>query len=190
MSIDLFSRRGIKLLRPKYLATLIFVAIALFSIVHDKFLEKRRAEAGYVRVTHVHDGDTVNVIIGNREERVRLIGIDAPELTQEPWGRKAKGKLQELIGKTNKTVRLEMDVEERDKYGRLLSYLWTKDGRLINEEMVRRGYAFVYTIPPNVKYVERLQEAQKTAQKKKVGLWAKDGLGESPSAYRKKHPRY
>lgn len=190
MSLDIQRKRSNYISRPGSIATIIFLIVAIFTILQDKLLERKVTEDGFVKVTAVHDGDTVSIMINKREERVRLIGIDAPELGQEPWGERAKRKLQDIIRKTDRIVRVEFDIEERDKYGRLLAYLWTKDGRLINEEMVRSGHAFLYTIPPNVRYVERLKEAQEIASKKKIGLWRGDGIGERPSHYRKTHPRY
>jgi micrococcal nuclease len=183
-------RKGRRLSLPKALALIVFLVLALVTILQDKFVSRTTAgNGGFVRVTSVHDGDTISVMFGNREERVRLIGIDAPELGQKPWGMKAKRKLQEMIRNSDRSVRVEMDVEERDKYGRLLAYLWTKDGRLINEEMLKAGYAFLYTIPPNVRYVERLRRAQEMAVQKKKGVWGEKGLDERPSDYRKTHLR-
>lgn len=199
MNIDIGNKRRVYISRPKSVVIIIFLILALFTILQDKLQKKNESRnqglseattGGFLKVTKVHDGDTLSVLIGNREEKIRLIGIDAPELGQEPWGRKAKRKLQDIIRKTDKTVRIELDVDERDKYGRLLAYLWTKDGRLVNEEMVRSGYALLYTIPPNVKYVDRLRKAQEMASKKKVGIWGEKGLEERPSDYRKAHPRY
>lgn len=199
MNIDIGKKRRGYISRPKSVVIIIFLILALFTILQDKLQKKNESRnqglseattGEFLKVTKVHDGDTLSVLIGNREEKIRLIGIDAPELGQEPWGRKAKRKLQDIIRKTDKTVRIELDVDERDKYGRLLAYLWTKDGRLVNEEMVRSGYALLYTIPPNVKYVDRLRKAQERASKKKVGIWGEKGLEERPSDYRKAHPRY
>lgn len=197
MNINISSRRGY-ISRPKSVVIIIFLIIAFFTILQDKLQKKDSSRnqglsgattGEFLKVMAVHDGDTLSILIGNREEKIRLIGIDAPELGQEPWGKKAKKKLQDIIRKTDKTVRIELDVEERDKYGRLLAYLWTKDGRLVNEEMVRSGYALLYTIPPNVKHVDRLRKAQDIASKKKVGIWSEEGLSERPSDYRRAHPR-
>ena len=140
------------------------------------------------RVVRVHDGDTVSVMIGRKRERVRLIGIDAPELGQVPWGRKAKKHLEELLDRSGWTVELEPDVEKRDKYGRLLAYLWTKDGRLINLEMINHGYAVLFTFPPNVKHVKELTEGQRRARELGLGIWGRDGLKEAPVDYRRRHP--
>lgn len=147
------------------------------------------------RVTEVHDGDTISIRTRSfagvplKIERVRLIGIDTSELKQEPWGRKAKKHLKEIISVSDWVVSVEMDVEERDKYGRLLAYLWDKNGVLINERMIEDGYAVLYTIPPNVKHSARFVEAQKKAQQRKIGIWGKRGLKKSPSEWRKEHPR-
>lgn len=146
-------------------------------------------------VTEVHDGDTVSVKVKSfagiplKIERVRLIGIDAPELRQEPWGRRAKKNLKKLISESDWLVNFEFDVEERDRYGRLLAYLWAKDGRMINERMIEDGYALLYTVPPNVKYGERFIAAQNKAQLKKAGIWREGGLRQSPEEWRREHPR-
>lgn len=201
MGLQRGKRKG-SMLMPKYVAVIIFLVLALVTIFQDKFIYKKASRGTsdiqrvsgvskdeYVKVTKVHDGDTVSVIINNNEERVRLIGIDAPEMGQGQWGKKAKRKLQDIIRKSDKTVRIELDVDERDKYGRVLAYLWTKDMKMINEEMVKSGYAFLYTIPPNVRYVERLKRAQEVVSSKGIGIWSEKGLNERPSDYRKIHPR-
>lgn len=150
----------------------------------------------YYRVIEIHDGDTVSVITGsffgivNEVERVRLTGIDAPELTQEPWGGKAKEHLRKIIKESHWYVKIELDIQQRDRYGRLLAYLWDKEGKMINYLMVRDGYAMVYTVPPNVKYAELFLQAQKLARQEGRGIWSRQGLRESPSQWRKKHPRY
>ncbi len=147
-------------------------------------------------VTEVHDGDTVSIKaqsfvgIPIKIERVRLIGIDAPEIRQDPWGRIAKRYLKKLISGSGWVVNVEHDVVQRDRYGRLLAYLWTKDGRLINKVMIEEGFAVLYTVPPNVKYVDLLIDAEKNAQVSKRGIWGKEGLRMSPQEWRKKHPRY
>jgi micrococcal nuclease len=87
-------------------------------------------------------------------------------------------------------VIVELDVQERDKYGRLLGYLFTEDGRLMNLEMVRDGYAVLFTFPPNVRYAHKMREAQEYARREGLGIWAKDGLRETPGEYRKRHPRH
>ncbi|HIJ59603.1 MAG TPA: nuclease [Nitrospirae bacterium] len=148
------------------------------------------------RVTEVHDGDTVSIRISSfigipfKNERVRLIGIDAPELKQEPWGRLSKKYLKKLLSENDWVVRVEFDVDKRDQYNRLLAYFWAKDGSMINEKMLSNGYAVLYTLPPNVKYVNRLKKAQKQAQQGKKGIWGKSGLNITPEQWRQSHPRH
>jgi micrococcal nuclease len=135
----------------------------------------------------IHDGDTLSVRIGGKTEKIRLIGIDAPEVGQRPWGEKAKRHLADLIGASDITI--VTDVRKRDRYGRLLAYVWSTAGRLVNLEMVRDGYAVIYTVPPNVRHVDQLRAAQREAREKKRGIWAAGGLLESPRDYRAGHPR-
>lgn len=120
-------------------------------------------------VTKIVDGDTV-VIEGGIS--VRLIGIDAPE-RGDCFFEQSKNELEEQI--LGKEIGFEKDVSETDKYGRLLRYLWFGDppaGGLVNEELVRDGFATVSTFPPDVKYQERFLAAQQEARENKRGLWA------------------
>lgn len=154
-----------------------------------------KKEADYYRVTEVNDGDTVTVVTSSflgflvKTERIRLIGIDAPELAQEPWGRRAKNHLRKLIKESDWQVKIELDVQHRDRYGRILAYLWDRNGRMLNYMMIRDGYAMVYTVPPNVKYADWFLEAQRLARQERKGIWGKDGLTETPSQWRKEHPQ-
>lgn len=143
---------------------------------------------GVARVVRVTDGDTVSVLINRRRERIRLIGIDAPEMGQIPWGERAKRHLENILFPSG-GVFIEYDIERRDKYGRLLAYIRTTDGRFVNADMLRDGYAVLFTFPPNVKHVKEFASAQRKARVKKLGIWAKNGLSQLPVAWRKQHPR-
>ena len=143
----------------------------------------------YVRVVRVNDGDTITVLWAGKREKVRLIGIDAPELQQSPWGQRSKKYLSELLKASQWTVSLEFDVEKKDVHGRLLSYVWTSDKRMINVQILRDGYAMLYTFPPNIRYVDEFRKAQEEARGESVGIWGREGLEESPREYRKEHPR-
>ncbi len=129
-------------------------------------------------------------MIDGKEEKVRLIGIDAPELAQKPWGDKSKKYLESLLSSSGWKVRLDYDVEKTDQYGRLLAYMWTQDNRHVNLLMLENGYAALYTLPPNVKYVEEFRTTQTKAREKKIGIWGANGLKERPRDYRKEHPRF
>jgi micrococcal nuclease len=140
-------------------------------------------------VHQVHDGDTVTLRLKGMKYRTRLIGIDAPEMGQDPWGRRSKQHLIKIMRQTAWTVFVETDVERKDKHGRLLAYLWTKKKSLINEKMLSDGYAVLLTITPNVKYVEKFTRAEQSAQVARKGIWGTNGLDESPDEYKRKHPR-
>jgi micrococcal nuclease len=135
-------------------------------------------------VERVADGDSFNCRDGRR---VRLIGIDAPELSQGESGRRSRAALSRLAP-PGTTVRLEQDAAPRDRYGRVLAHVWTGP-RLVNEALVLEGWAMLYTVPPNVKYAERLERAQKKARAAGVGLWSTGGFECAPSAYRRRECR-
>ncbi len=139
-------------------------------------------------VVRVNDGDTITVKIDGHRQRIRLIGIDAPELGQQPWGERAKRHLEDILA-SSRAVALEYDVDRRDKYGRLLAYVRTSDGKLVNAEMLRDGYAVLFTFPPNVKYVSEFTSAQRQARERKLGIWGKGGLSQLPVDWRRQHPR-
>jgi micrococcal nuclease len=179
------SRKYLKL----FSAAVISLLVAIILLHNRELTGEQGSNDLSARVVAVNDGDTVSVMIGRKKERVRLIGIDAPELAQRPWGAEAKRYLRELVTLSRNSVTLEFDVERRDQYGRLLAYVWTQDNRMINLEMLRNGYAVLYTMPPNVKHVGQLREGQQYARGKGLGIWGKNGLRETPRDYRNAHPR-
>lgn len=121
-------------------------------------------------VTRVIDGDTIEI---NNNQKVRLIGVDTPETVSpkkkiECYGVEASNFTKEkLLGKS---VKLEKDISETDKYGRLLRYVWLDD-QMFNEILVKEGYALVSTYPPDVKYKDKFLEAQEFSRNNKLGLW-------------------
>ena len=124
-------------------------------------------------VKRVVDGDTL--LLAN-DKRVRLIGVNTPETVKpnspvEAYGKEASEYTKKML--TGKTVYLEKDAGDTDKYGRLLRYVYTEDGKMFNEVLVQEGYAQVMTIQPNVKYQERFVQAQRQAREGKKGLWNK-----------------
>lgn len=119
-------------------------------------------------IDHVVDGDTIGCQGG---ERVRLLLIDAPELAQGPLGRAAHAYLEALLP-VGSSARLERDVEARDRYGRLLAYVYLPDGRMVNRELVRQGFAVPLVYPPNVRYVESIRAAADEAEADQRGLWS------------------
>jgi micrococcal nuclease len=186
----MMQRKTSHLKKVRFISSLFFISVAIFYLAHERFSLSRQDSAdNFVTVVSVSDGDTVKVILNRRKEKVRLVGIDAPELGQRPWGTEAKKYLETLLGSSGWKVELEFDVEKRDKYGRVLAYLKTTDGKLINLLMVRNGYAMLFTIPPNVRYAAELRSAQREAREEHLGIWSSEGLGERPGDYRREHPR-
>lgn len=130
------------------------------------------------------DGDTVHVRLGTgRTEKVRLIGVDTPESSGkiEPFGKEAAAYTKKRL--SGRTVYLELDVAERDKYGRLLAYLWLSPPAgatateaevrrsMFNAELLLAGLAQVMTVPPNVKYAGLFAKLQAEARQARKGLW-------------------
>jgi micrococcal nuclease len=138
-----------------------------------------------ILVKRAVDGDTLVLENG---ERVRLIGIDTPEMhesnklykdsrrtgedvtTIQKLGRKSYEFTKGLV--EGKRVSLEFDVERHDKYGRLLAYIYLKDGTFVNAEIVKQGYASLMTIPPNTKYTDLFQKLYREARESRRGLWS------------------
>jgi micrococcal nuclease len=128
-----------------------------------------RADSASARVTRHTDGDTVWLSgIG----KVRLIGVDTPEVFggAECFGRRASAFTQRVL-RIGRRVRYRLGVEERDRYGRALAYVWLEDGRMFNELLVERGYAQPLTIPPNDEYEPLFVAAGRRARERGVGLW-------------------
>lgn len=114
---------------------------------------------------------------------IRLIGVDAPELRQVPWGENSRQALTQLV--EGKKVRIETDVRLHDQYDRLLAYVYA-DGLFVNAEMLRQGQAVMSTMPPNVAHIEDYQKAQQEAKEVRRGLWDSEKLLDvHPDCYRK-----
>ncbi len=137
-----------------------------------------------ILVTRAVDGDTLKLENG---ERVRLIGIDTPEMHEsskldrdaqrsgqdvaaiKQLGRQSYEFTKKLV--EGKRVRLEFDVERFDKYKRILAYVYLSDGTFVNAEIVKQGYASLMTYPPNVKYADLFQKLYREARENRRGLW-------------------
>lgn len=120
-------------------------------------------------VSRIIDGDTIELSNG---EAVRLIGINAPEVGQ-PYYMKSANKLAQLIGEKN--VTLEKDVSNRDRYGRLLRYVYVGN-IFVNLEIVREGYAIAYPYYPDVKYSDEFKAIEQEARNAQIGMWVKTEL--------------
>ncbi len=131
-------------------------------------------------VRSLSDGDTLRVECGRRKLQIRMQCIDAPELSQEPWGREAKDQLRRLMPQ-----RVQIEGKQRDNYGRLVAEV--KDpgkNRNLNLEMVRRGQAAVYA-----NYCDQVEyfKAQERARQAGIGIWARPGMQQRPWQWRREH---
>lgn len=170
-----------------YGVILLLAALSPFASLTPASPVKSRA-AETVTIVKVVDGDTITVDYKGTRESVRLIGIDTPESIAGKKARRDSKRshkdMTEILrsGKTaadftkklavpGDNICIEFDVEKRDRYGRLLGYVFLADGRMLNEEIISNGYASVLTIPPNVKYQERFLEAYRRARRNGLGLW-------------------
>ena len=131
-------------------------------------------------VTRIVDGDTIWC---SGVGRIRLIGMDSPESDQGSFGAEATSALAALIPPGTE-VQVEQDVEARDRYGRLLAYIW-HDGTLVNWRMVREGWAVLLTYLPNVQYVDWFTNAQSRAREEERGLWHTGGFACLPVEHRR-----
>lgn len=142
--------------------------------------------AGPATVARVVDGDTVEVRVAGRTEAVRLIGIDTPETSDprrpvECFGAEAAARTAELLPAGTEVV-LARDVEARDRYDRLLAYVYRReDGLFVNLSLVEEGFAVAATYPPNVAHRDELGAAGAAAREAGRGLWERCGGPDLPA---------
>ncbi len=180
--------KTIKILSKSFLIVFISL-IPLFLIAQQTDAQTANSKQ-YAIVKEVIDGDTLRIIINGKTEKLRLIGIDAPEIHKNRkayiMARKSHKSVEYIIkmGELSKRyvcrilkpgdkIIVEFDVQLRDKYGRLLGYVFLPSGEMLNEKILKDGYASILTIPPDVKYVSRLYKAYVYARKNNKGLWSK-----------------
>ncbi|MCA0171476.1 thermonuclease family protein [Bacillus sp. RAR_GA_16] len=154
-----------------YLFMLLFLAACSVSSSNTEIPENTIP----AKVDRVVDGDTLKVTMEDREETIRLLLVDTPETKHpskpvQPFGPEASQFAKEQL--EGKKVGIEIDVSERDKYGRLLAYIWIGD-QMFNEMLLEEGLARVaYIYQPNVKYVDQFQKIQRQAQEEGKGIWS------------------
>lgn len=146
-----------------------------------------------VKVVRVVSGQTLEVMgLGeqpNITSQVRLIGLDAPDLRQRPWGEDAKALLEKLIndgdGNGEKSLKLEFDLETKNRFGQIWAYGW-KDPVFLNEQVLKQGYALFVGRSPNHKYDQRLENAQHWARLMGQGIWNPENpMRLTPGQYRR-----
>jgi micrococcal nuclease len=157
--------------RIALLALLLAAVVFLVARGRD---DRRPTAFGRAQVLRVVDGDTIRVRLDGRTERVRYIGVDTPESVKpdtpvQCFAKKASHFNASLVA--GRAVTLRTDAEERDRYGRLLAYVYA-DGRFVNRELVARGYARTLTIPPNVAHADEFARLARRAHEAGAGLWS------------------
>lgn len=153
----------------------------------EEEIEKTIPDKQKAKVIRVIDGDTIEVSINETRERVRFIGVNTPETVDprkrvECFGEKAAKATKD--GLTNQIVWLESDPTQgdRDKYSRLLRYVWTDEGTVdFGQALIANGFAYEYTYKTPYKYQSSYKQAQTEAEQKKTGLWADDACPVSPT---------
>lgn len=157
---------------------ILVVAVLVAAVFAARLAAERSDEAPkgvQGEVTRIVDGDTIHVDIGGTDETVRYIGVDTPESVKpgtpvQCFAKRAAARNRELVGE--REVRLRFDVERRDRYGRLLAYVYRQgDGEFVNAALVRDGYARPLTVPPNVRYADRFARLAREARQAERGLW-------------------
>ncbi|PVV11120.1 MAG: hypothetical protein B6D72_05500 [gamma proteobacterium symbiont of Ctena orbiculata] len=129
-------------------------------------------DSGLLEVAYVHDGDTLGLKDGRK---LRLIGVNTPELGQgaaaEPGALAARQLLENLVSRSGGRVRLCLDAEKRDRYGRTLAHLYDHRGESINRQLLRQGAGYQIAVPPNLRNLRCYQDAEREARRGLSGVW-------------------
>jgi micrococcal nuclease len=175
-----------RLRRRARLPGVLLLLLVLLGLAYVRGQAGSDADVAESSVVRVVDGDTIVVRLGGVDERVRLIGIDTPESVDprtpvECFGKEASDHTTRLLP-AGTAVRLVRDVEARDRYDRLLAYVYrVDDGEFVNLALAEDGYADVATYPPNVAHVEEFIAAVARARAEGRGLWSACGGPDAPS---------
>jgi micrococcal nuclease len=159
----------------------LLLAAAVAVLVTGAGEHPRATTFGRAQVLRVVDGDTIRVRLDGHTERVRYIGVDTPESVKpgtpvQCFAKRAAAANAALVA--GRSVRLVGDVEKRDRYGRLLAYVYREpDGAFVNAQLVRGGYARTLTIAPNVAHARQFARLAQTARESGRGLWAACSIG-------------
>ncbi|WP_404452404.1 thermonuclease family protein [Virgibacillus necropolis] len=153
------------------------VSLLLFVLLIGCVPNTSKHDVTFIRVV---DGDTLLVNINGKEEYIRLLLVDTPETKHpdkevQPFGPEASQLMKDTFS-PSEPIRIEYGSEKRDKYDRLLAYVYTKDGQMFNKMLLEKGLARVaYVYPPNDRYVESFREIESKAKRKEIGIWSIDG---------------
>lgn len=157
------------------LMIIVGIILSLIFFVYEEQMQDFAAnESSVIRVI---DGDTIVVLTEDgTEETVRLLLVDTPEINKnQPYSEEAK-RYVELLLQQQEHVVLEIGENDRDKYGRLLAYVWINDNFNLNEDLIQKGYARVaYVYEPNTKYIDEFRQAESQAKEDKLNIWSIEG---------------
>ncbi len=166
------------------LCVVLLCCVTACSMVHG-LTGHRSSDAAHATVEHVVDGDTVDLTFATGIERVRLLGVDTPETVKpntpvQCFGPEASARTKALLV-PGASVRVTRDAEARDRYGRLLLYVYrSADGMFVNRALVAEGYARILSISPNTAHASELSAAAATARRTGRGLWSRCGTPQIP----------
>lgn len=204
--VSLFGDRMTSMKRASFLILLSIFFLSLFfvgggregffgGLAPEKYLSKEvsatnisSADASvsnsrvFYPVLHVVDGDTIDVDLHGIKTRLRLIGINTPETVNprrpiECFGREASAYAKELLSGKDVAIAQDLSQGEYDKYGRMLAYVFLRDGTFFNEQMIRGGYAYEYTYHFPYQYQEEFRNVERAARTAQRGLWAPNACG-------------
>ena len=161
---------GCDALKNILIITIIFIIVSLNGFVNANEL----TSATFNRVV---DGDTIEITLDNKRETVRLLLVDTPEtkhpkLKAQPLGKEATEFTKKFF--TKKDIKIEYDKQQRDKYKRLLAYVYVDD-KMLNRALIEAGFARVYGIKPNTKYLKQFKSIEEQMRIKGVGIWGIKG---------------
>lgn len=166
---------------------IVFCLVSTLSACTKNAKDDSDATFTKARVTRVTDGDTISVNINGGDYKIRMVGVDTPETVHpnkpvEYYGKEASNFTKKQL--TGKTIYLQKDVSDTDKYGRLLRYIWLEKpqndnpsndeikNKMYNAILVKEGYAYVYTYQPDIRYNNLFRQLQADAREGKIGLWS------------------
>ncbi len=176
--------------RKKRICSIVLIVLVLLVSLIGIYLQAEKEETSFYEtvVLRVIDGDTLVVLLNGQEERIRMIGVDAPEsvsLNEEEntiWGQMASEYTKSILQPGTK-VWLTFDLEERDQYGRILAYIWLNSdvedlNYLFQKRLIEEGYALAIRYEPNTKYAAELYDAMGLAISQRCGLWEEEDFYE------------
>lgn len=183
----------VKLINTKFCKSIFLAALLL--LVLGSCTETQNQSYSLIKVI---DGDSLLLRVPESSSHegskagtveVRLLGIDAPEYKQKPWGPRAQAYLQEQLH-DGQGISLEFENKTIDKYGRTLAYVYNDLGELVNQKLLEEGFAVLFITKDTIKHKLEFKEAVSHARAAKINIWHEtNGIKMRPYEFRKRHPR-